>query len=58
MKPLGNDLLIEDRFDSIFRRNLVEPDAPTNQEKMRQRKLRFKAHGEVGAKAKEMHDEL
>jgi len=35
LKPLGNDSLLGDRFDSIFRRNLVEPDAPTPGEKKR-----------------------
>jgi hypothetical protein len=35
MKPMGNDSLLGDRFDSIFRRNLVEPDAPAQNEKKR-----------------------
>lgn len=42
MKPLGNESLLGDRFDSVFRRNLVEPDAPTQSAKKRQRKLKFK----------------
>lgn len=42
MKPLGNSNLLEDRFDSIFRRSLVEPDAPTQNEKRRQKKQRYK----------------
>ena len=50
MKPIGNDFLVEDRFDSIFRRNLVEPDAPTNAEKRRQKKLKYKWKGSVGSK--------
>jgi len=48
MKPLGNDLLIEDRFDSIFRRNLVELDATTNADKFKAQKKKFKWHGAVG----------
>lgn len=35
LKPIGNASLLGDRFDSIFRRNLVEPDAPTQNEKRR-----------------------
>ena len=55
MKPLGNDMLVEDRFDSIFRRNLVEPDAPTNAEKLRQKKLKYKWRGAVGEKTQELN---
>jgi len=58
MKPLGNDLLIEDRFDSLFRRNLVEPDAPTQGEKRRQRKAKYKNHNPQGQHAREMHAEV
>ena len=29
LKPLGSDQLLQDRYDSIFRRNLIECDAPT-----------------------------
>jgi len=57
MRPLGNDLLLEDRFDSIFRRNLVEPDAPTQQEKRRQRKLKYKMVNKLGSVAEELHKE-
>jgi len=55
MRPVGNDYLIEDRFDSIFRRNLVEPDAPTNADKLRQKKTKFKWRDPVGQKTKELH---
>jgi len=58
LKPLGNEILLGDRFDSIYRRNLVEPDAPANNEKKRQRKLKYKmVTAGVGTKAKEMHKE-
>ena len=48
MKPLGNDFLLEDRFDSIFRRNLVEPDAPNVADKKRQRKMKYKMYNKLG----------
>jgi nucleolar protein 53 len=54
IKPLGNNELIQDRFDSIFRRNLVEPDAPSNAEKFRQKKAKFKFHGKVGEVTREL----
>lgn len=57
IKPLGNEILLGDRFDSIFRRNLVEPDAPANNEKKRQRKLKYKMVTALGTKAAEMHKE-
>jgi hypothetical protein len=49
--------LLNDRFDSIFRRNLVEPDAPTQNEKKRQRKQKFKYLGKIGEKAMELNIE-
>jgi hypothetical protein len=49
MKPVGTDFLIEDRFDSIFRRNLVEPDAPTTADKLRQKKQKYKWRISVGS---------
>jgi hypothetical protein len=56
MRPLGNDMLLQDRFDSVFRRNLVELDAPTQGEKnKRQRKVEYKMFQAAGTKAKEMH---
>lgn len=57
MKPIGNDMLLQDRFDSIFRRGLVEPDAPTQGEKKRQRKVQWKQHNRLGTKAEELRDE-
>ena len=57
MRPLGNDMLLEDRFDSIFRRNLVEPDAPTQNEKRRQRKAKYKMVSKLGSVAADLHAE-
>ena len=42
--------MLRDRFDSVFRRNMVEMDAPTVAEKKRQRKMKYKfkdRHGGV-----------
>lgn len=39
IQPQGTNDLLHDRFDSIFRRNLVEMDAPNNAEKKRRRKI-------------------
>jgi hypothetical protein len=61
MKPIGNDLLLQDRFDSIFRRGVIEPDAPTNAEKKRQRKAKYKMVSRITNKAaelKQQNDEL
>lgn len=55
MRPLGNDDLLQDRFDSIFRRNLVEPDAPTQNEKRRQKKQKYKMISKLGSMAVAMH---
>lgn len=52
LKPLGNDHLLQDRFDSIFRRNLIEPDAPTMAEKKRVRKQKYKIVNKVEAREK------
>ena len=57
LKPLGSGLLLQDRFDSVFRRNLVEPDAPTQNEKRRQRKQRYKTTQQVGSVTRELHNE-
>mmetsp|Transcript_35783 Transcript_35783/g.54836 ORF Transcript_35783/g.54836 Transcript_35783/m.54836 type:complete len:128 (-) Transcript_35783:4-387(-) len=58
MKPLGNDQLMQDRFDSIFRQNKVEPDAPTNAEKRKYKKREFKLVNKLGIKSKELHSEI
>ena len=49
--------MLEDRFDSIFRRNLVEPDAPAQNEKRRQKKQRYKMVNRLGTKAEELQKE-
>jgi hypothetical protein len=48
-KPKGTpaDLLIE-RYDSIFRRNLVEPEMPLGGDKKRSRKGKYKWHNSKG----------
>ena len=54
LKPCGNDLLIEDRYDSIYRRNFVELDAPTKADKLRQKKLKYKWRVSQGSKTQEL----
>jgi len=55
MKPLGNSNLLDDRFDSIFRRNLLEPNAHDNLDKKRIRKIKYKFHTRgTGTKTKDM----
>ena len=49
--------MLGDRFDSIFRRNLVEPDAPTPGEKKRQRKQKYKMVNRLGTKAEQLYKE-
>ncbi len=49
LKAMGTDDLLRDRFDSVFRRNLIEMDAPTEAEKKRQRKLKYKYRERQGA---------
>ena len=49
LKAHGQDDLLRDRFDSVFRRNLVELDAPTTAEKKRQRKMAYKFKDRAGA---------
>ena len=39
---------MRERFDSVFRRNLVELDAPTNDEKRKSRKREFKWRNRAG----------
>lgn len=65
IQPQGTNDLLHDRFDSIFRRNLVEMDAPNNAEKKRRRKIQFKfkdrrggAYGTLSAKLKKKNDKL
>ena len=42
VKAMGQSDLLRERFDSVFRRNMVELDAPTTFEKKRQKKAQFK----------------
>lgn len=49
VKPLGQSDLLRDRFDSVFRRNFVEMDAPTKMDKKRQQKATFKWRQRQGA---------
>lgn len=42
LKVQGQDDLMRERFDSVFRRNLVELDAPTKDEARKTRKREFK----------------
>lgn len=48
-KATPADLLVE-RYDSIFRRNLVEPEAPIGGDRKRNRKAKFKWHNSKGGK--------
>ena len=57
MKPLGNASLLDDRFDSIFRRNLIEPNAHDNLDKKRIRKIKYKFTNRIGSKTVDMHHE-
>lgn len=44
IKPIGADNMLEERFDSIFRRNLLAPDAKEGDDKKRVRKAKYKFH--------------
>ena len=55
LKPLGSDQLLQDRFDSIFRRNMIEMDAPTQNEKLRQRKAKFKMVDKIGSRTQDLY---
>jgi hypothetical protein len=48
------DLLV-DRYDSVFRRNLIEPEAPFDGDKKRNRKAKYKWHGRGGEFSKKLH---
>jgi hypothetical protein len=49
LKAQGTDYLLKDRFDSVFRRNLIEMNAPNEAEKKRQRKLKYQYRERQGA---------
>lgn len=42
VRGIGKDDLLREHFDSVFRRNLVEPDAPREADKKRYRKAQYK----------------
>ena len=45
---MGNADLLVDRYDSVFRRNLIEPEAPLDADKKRIKKAKYKWHAKVG----------
>ena len=47
VKATPADLLVE-RYDSVFRRGLIEPDMPIGGDKKRNRKAKFKWHNSRG----------
>lgn len=49
LKVQGQDDVIRERYDSVFRRNLVELDAPTKAEKRREQKVIYKFKERQGA---------
>lgn len=49
IKPVGQADLLRERFDSVFRRNMVEPDAPWEFDKKRQKKQKYKFKARQGA---------
>ena len=48
LRSTGKNSMIREKFDDFFRRNLVEMDAPTEGEKKRQRKQRYKLKARRG----------
>jgi hypothetical protein len=55
-KATPADLLI-DRYDSVFRRNLIEPEMPLGGDKKRNRKGKYKWHNSKGGTgAAELHE--
>ncbi len=58
MKPLGSTSLLEDRFDSVYRRNLLAPEAKDGDHRRRSRKTKFKFHNSKAEHAGEMQRKL
>ena len=56
LKSQGPADLLLDRYDSIFRRRLLEPDEPLNSNRKRDRKMKFKWHNSQGGKEAEKLD--
>ena len=50
------DLLL-DRYDTVFRRNLLPPEAPLDSDKKRVQKAKYKWHGKAGKVAKKLQKE-
>ena len=57
MKPLTNDQLLQDRYDSVFRRNLVEPNEEVYDARRNKHKRAYKFFNPVGETAKKMNVE-
>ena len=55
IQPKGVADLLLDNYDSIFRRNLLEPEAPEGADKKRQRKAKYKWHNKVGQVAEKLN---
>lgn len=55
MKPLTNDQLLQDRYDSVFRRNLVEPNEEVYDARRNKHKRAYKFFNPVGETAKKMN---
>ena len=54
-KATPADLLVE-RYDSVFRRNLIEPEMPLGGDKKRNRKAKYKWHNSKGGTGAEKLD--
>ena len=54
MKPINNDELLQDRFDTIYRTNKVEPNEDVFDARRNKHKKEFKFHQPVGTTAKEL----
>eukprot|EP00347_Sterkiella_histriomuscorum_P017776 403348038 len=50
LKPRGPADLLVDRYDSIFRRRMLEPDEPLNSDRKRIKKAKYKWHQSQGGK--------
>ena len=48
VKPKGPADLLQDRFDSVFRRNMLAPEAPSTESKKRFLKAKYKWHSSKG----------
>ena len=55
IKPHGPGDLLFDRYDSVFRRNMIEPEMPTTENKKRVDKAKFKWHNKGGKAAEKLN---